>query len=93
MRVFTTPDGTRWGVEARSPSSSTVMVVFRHPDGRTSRFNRYAWHNWHGPESRSVTSRVKPDEALKKLTDEDIALLFRRSAPISAAGNPLNRAS
>ena len=34
------------------------MVVFRHPDGRTSRLDRYNWIISRGPESRSVTSRL-----------------------------------
>lgn len=89
MRVFNGPDGTRWGVEVRMPTASNAMVVFLHPGGKTSGMNRYAWHQWHGPEARSVTSRIKPDAVMKVLSEDVLALLFRRSMPISASGNPL----
>ena len=84
-RSFEAPDGARWGVEARSPGSSNVMVVFHHPDARTSRRNRYAWHAWSGDEARDVTARLKPKQVLERLTDDQIALLFRRSMPVSTA--------
>jgi hypothetical protein len=71
------------------PTASNAMVVFRHPGGDSSGFDRYAWHQWHGPEARSVTSRVSPDSVMKVLTDDVLALLFRRSMPISPRGNPL----
>ena len=80
MRNFTGPDGVRWGVEVRSPGASNAMVVFHHPDG--SRLNRYGWLIWHGPESRSVTARLKPAEVLKSLDDANVARLFRRSMPV-----------
>jgi hypothetical protein len=82
MRTFTGPDGIRWGVEVRAPGASNAMVVFHHPDG--SRFNRYGWLIWHGPESRSVTARLKPTEVLKSLDDADVARLLRRSMPVHA---------
>jgi hypothetical protein len=83
MRVFTGPADTRWGVEVKCPSSSRVMVVFRHPGGKTGRLDRYAWFNWTGPESRSVTSRVNPQTALQRITDDALKLLFRRSLPVA----------
>ena len=83
-RIYVAPDGARWGVEARSPGSSNVMVVFHHPDARTSRLNRYSWHLWGGAEARDVTARLKPRDVLERLTDAQIALLFRRSMPVSA---------
>jgi len=92
MRGFKAPDGTQWGVEVRMPTGSNVMVVFRHPGGGTSGLDRYSWHQWHGPEARSVTSRVAPDAVMKTLTDDILALLFRRSMPITPGKHPLSGA-
>ena len=89
MRGFRGPDGTSWGVEARMPTASNAMIVFRHPDGSTSRLDRYAWHQWHGPEARSVTSRIAPEAVMKSLGEDTLELLFRRSMPISAGATPL----
>ena len=75
-------DGISWGVSVRSPGASNAMVVFHHPDG--SRMNRYGWLIWHGPESRSVTSRLDKDVVLKSLEDADLGRLFRRSMPVHA---------
>jgi hypothetical protein len=71
------------------PGASHAMVVFRHPNGRTSRLDRYAWRNIDGPEARNVTARVDADGVLERLTESDMALHFRRSMRISAADNPL----
>ena len=81
-RPFRSPDGTAWGVAVRAPSSSNAMVVFHHPDGRTRRNDRYAWHLTHGPEARDPVARLKPEDVLESLTDQDLALLYRRSMPI-----------
>jgi len=89
MRTFKGPDGTSWGVDVRMPTASNAMVVFRHPGGNSSGKDRYAWHQWRGPEARSVTSRVSPDVVMDTLTDGVLALLFRRSMPISAGSTPL----
>jgi hypothetical protein len=89
MRTFQSTDGLRWRVEVKLPGASHAMVVFRHPNGRTSRLDRYAWHNVDGPEAKNVTARLKPDDVMARLGDDDIALLFRRSMRISAADNPL----
>lgn len=90
IRAFTGADGTPWGVEVKMPTASNAMVVFRHPGGASSGLNRYAWHQWRGPEARSVTSRVAPDAVMKTLSDDVLALLFRRSMPVSAGDNPLS---
>ena len=89
MRTFQSADGLRWGVEVMLPGASHVMVVFRHPNGRTSRLDRYAWRNIDGPDARNVTARVDVGEVLERLTESDIALHFRRSMRISAAADPL----
>ena len=93
MRVFKGADGTRWGVDVRMPTASNAMVVFRHPGGDSSGLNRYAWHQWHGPEARSVTSRVTSDAVMKTHSDDVLSLLFRRSMPISAGSDPLQRST
>jgi hypothetical protein len=89
MRTFQATDGVRWGVEVMLPGASHAMVVFRHPNGRTSRLDRYAWRNLDGPEARNVTARVDAGDVLERLTESDIALHFRRSMRIAAADNPL----
>ena len=89
MRTFQSTDGVRWRVDVKLPGASNAMVVFRHPNGRTSRLDRYAWKNVDGPEARNVTARLDPKEVLGRLSDDDIALLFRRSMRIAAADNPL----
>ena len=83
MRAFTSPDGIHWGVEASAPGASNVMIVFRYPDADSARRNRYAWLNWEGPEARNVTARLDRKKIVETLSDEDLALLFRRSIPIA----------
>jgi hypothetical protein len=84
-RTFSGPDGTVWLVSIRNPGSSNAMVVFRHPAGETSRLDRYNWYITRGPEARSVTSRLDPETVLEALDDRQLARLFRRSMPVSAA--------
>ena len=83
MKTFTAPDGTDWGVTIQSPSSSNSMIHFRHPDGRTSRLDRYNWVINQGPEARSVTARLEPARVLEQLGAAEIARLFARSMPVS----------
>ena len=83
MKTYTSADGTIWNVMVRLPGSSNAMVTFRHPDGRSSRLDRYNWFISQGPESRSVTSRLTPDKVLEHLNAQEIAALFRRSMPVS----------
>lgn len=91
IRPFDGPDGTHWGVEVKVPGASNAMIHFHHPDGRTARLDRYAWHNWHGPESRSVTSRIPKETVMNKLTDADLKLLLRRSFPVDGLHKPISR--
>lgn len=83
MRTHKSPDGVVWKVEAMLPGSSNVMVVFRHPDGRSSRFDRYNWFISKGPEARSVTSRLSPERALEQIDETALGMLFSRSMPVS----------
>jgi len=83
MRNFISPDGVVWGVDIDLPGASNAMILFRHPNGRTSRLDRYNWFLSHGPEARSVTARLSPAKVLDSLSDEDIARLFRRSMSVS----------
>ena len=83
MRMFQSPDGVVWGVDVDLPGSSNAMVIFRHPDGASSRQDRYNWYLTSGPEARSVTSRLQKSKVLDSLSDEDVARLFRRSMRIS----------
>ena len=85
MRSFTGPDGTTWRVEIRSPGSSNAMVLFRHPDGRTSRLDRYAWYISRSPEAHDVTARLNKGAVLESLADADFQRLFRRSMPVTNA--------
>jgi hypothetical protein len=90
MRVFLSPDRTRWGVEVQSPGASNAMLVFHHPNGRTARLDRYAWVQLDQAEASDVTARVDPAKVLGALTDSDLTPLFRRSMRISAATHPRN---
>ncbi len=83
-RPYTSPDGVHWGVEARAPGASNVMIVFHYPDAQSARRNRYAWLNWQGVEARNVTARLDKSKIIEGLKDEEIARLFRRSMPIAA---------
>ena len=82
-RTFRATDGVEWGVETTLPGSSNVMVLFRHPDGRTARRDRYNWYISKGPEARSVTTRLSPERILDQLDDPAIQMLFSRSMPVS----------
>jgi hypothetical protein len=89
-KTYTAPDGTTWSVVVQAPGASNAMVLFRHPDGRTSRLDRYNWIINQGPEARSVTSRLSPDKVLEHLNATEIAALFKRSMPVSRP-DPLNK--
>lgn len=83
IRSFTGPDGTPWKVEITSPGASNAMVLFRHPDGRTARLDRYAWYITSGAEAHDVTARLDRKHVLDSLADGDVSRLFRRSMPVS----------
>ena len=83
MRTITAPDGTTWGVDVQSPGSSNSLIFFRHPDGRSSRLDRYNWVINQGPEARSVTARLSPEKVLEQLSESEIRRLFQRSMAVS----------
>ena len=70
-------------MEVTLPGHSNAMVYFRHPDGASSRNDRYAWYIGHGPEARNVTARMDSRRVLDSLTDQELARLYRRSMPVS----------
>ena len=88
MRSFTGPDGINWTVEVQSPGASNAMVVFRHPDGRTSQLDRYGWYINPGAESNDVTARLNRATVLDSLTDAQLQRLYRRSMPVSTSRAP-----
>jgi hypothetical protein len=88
MRSITAPDGTPWGVQVQSPGASNAMVVFRHPNGRTARLDRYAWYIWHGAEAHDVRARLDPKTVLDAVSDGDLLRLFRRSMPVASPHIP-----
>jgi hypothetical protein len=92
MKTFTASDGTIWGVNIQSPGSSNAMILFRHPDGRTSRLDRYNWVITQGPEARSVTSRLQPEKVLEGLDATAIQRLFARSMAVSRPDSLAQRA-
>ena len=93
MRIFTAPDGSQWGVQIRSPGSTNAMVVFLSSGGREAHRDRYGWYLAKGPEARSVTGRLKPDDVLKVLTDDHLLKLYKRSFPLGTADSQDRAAS
>lgn len=83
MRIWTSPDGINWVIDVDLPGSSNAMVIYRHPGTASGRLDRYAWFISHGPEARSVTSRLGKQKVLDALSDDDLLRLFRRSMKIS----------
>jgi hypothetical protein len=88
VRRFTSPDGTTWGVDVTLPSHSSAMVIFRHPDGRSTSRDRYNWYQADVPQARDVESRLEPRALLDGLDDQALAMLFRRSMPVSSNNDP-----
>lgn len=82
MLTYRDPDGVAYSVEVNNPASSNAVVYFRHPDGRFARLDRYNWYISHGPEARSVTSRLDPKLVEQSLDQQTLTRLFRRSMPV-----------
>src|SRR5579872_3866413 len=88
-RTFTDLEARTWRVEVKLAGSSNAMVVFQLAGAPNSRRDRYAWFNSDSAEARSVTSHLVASDILRALTDDSLALLFRKSMLIAAASNPL----
>jgi hypothetical protein len=88
MKAFHSPDGTNWGVQVELAGASNALIVFHHPDGRTSRKDRYAWINWRGPEAANVKGRLDPAAVFATLNDTALSTLFRRSTLIGTGRGP-----
>jgi hypothetical protein len=91
MREYQSADGLTWRVLVQLPSHSSAMLVYQHPNGRSSALDRYAWIN-----SRTTTDpreRLTAKSVMDALSDAEIARLFRRSMMVSANRHFVNRAS
>ena len=84
MREYRSPDGLNWKVLVKLPSHSSAMLIFEHPDGRSSAGDRYAWLNVSGATALNPRERLSAKPLLDALTDADLARLFRRSMHVSA---------
>lgn len=83
MKTFRSPDGVLWNVDVQLPGASNAMVIFHHPDGESSRKNRYNWYISRAPEARSVTSRLSKEKVLESLDEDALSKLYRRSMRVS----------
>ena len=91
MREFRSPDGVTWKVLVQLPSHSGAMLVYQHPDGQSSKLDRYAWIN--SATTTDPRERLASKSVLDALTDADLARLFRRSMMVSANRDFVSRAS
>ena len=80
-RLYQSPDGLTWNVLVKLPSHSSAMLVYQHPDGESSKLDRYAWIN--SEQTTDPRDRLTSEDVMKRLTDEEIARLFRRSMMVS----------
>lgn len=81
MREYQSPDGIRWSVVVKLPSHSSAMLIYQHPDGQSSKLDRYAWIN--SATTTDPRDRLTAKDVMERLTDQDIARLFRRSMMVS----------
>ena len=77
-RQYQSPDGLTWNVLVKLPSHSSAMLVYQHP---VSKLDRYAWIN--SIQTTDPRERLSAEELMKRLTDDDVARLFRRSMMVS----------
>ena len=88
-RTFTDLEARNWMVDVKLAGSSNAMVVFQLVGAPNAQQDRYAWFNSDSAEARSVTSHLNASDILRSFTDDQLALLFRKSMFIAAASNPL----
>jgi hypothetical protein len=81
MREYRSPDGLTWKVAVQLPSHSGAMLVFQHQDGRSSALDRYAWIN--SALTTVPRERLSAKDLMERLSDDDLARLFRRSMMVS----------
>lgn len=81
MREYQSPDGITWKVLVKLPSHSSGMLVYQHPDGRSSKLDRYAWIN--SAKTTDPRERLTAESLMEALSDDEVARLFRRSMMIS----------
>ena len=91
MREYRSPDGLTWKVLVQLPSHSGAMLVYQHPDGQSSKLDRYAWIN--SATTTDPRERLASKSVLDALTDADLARLFRRSMMVSANRDFVSRES
>jgi hypothetical protein len=82
MKPYVAGDGTAWGVEVRMPTHSSALVIFRHPDGATSRKHRYAQLNVRTASASDPRGSLGAKELVDALDTRSLARLFNRSAPV-----------
>ena len=82
VRDYQSPDGIRWKVAVKLPSHSSAMLVFQHPDGQSSKLDRYAWIN--SMQTTDPRERLSAKDVMERLSDDQVARLFRRSMMVSA---------
>ena len=81
MREYQSPDGLTWKVLVQLPSHSGAMLVYQHPDGQSSKLDRYAWIN--SQHTTDTRERLSAESLMQSLSDEEVARLFRRSMMVS----------
>ena len=57
------------------------MLVYQHPDGQSSKLDRYAWIN--SATTTDPRESLTSKDVMDRLTDEEVARLFRRSMMVS----------
>ena len=80
-RQYQSPDGINWKVFVKLPSHSSAMLVYQHPDGQSSKLDRYAWIN--SATTTDPRERLTAKDVMDRLTDSEVARLFRRSMMVS----------
>jgi hypothetical protein len=67
------------------------MLVFQHPDGESSKLDRYAWIN--SMQTTDPRERLSAKDVMERLSDDQVARLFRRSMMVSANRNFVARSN
>lgn len=70
------------------PTHSSALVIFRHPDGDTSRKHRYAQLNVRTAVANDPRSSLVAKDLVDALDARSLARLFGRSAPVDTVREP-----